>query len=153
MQRDRVAVGWRWGVAQAGVGLAWARRRLRWTRLLALSVSLTVSPQNQQQSTSDAALQQKIQNYLQQSQAEHNAAVQIKQNTNGWLTGAPLAAEQADMAASASDLQKAQLLQLQLQQQETGVPTQAQYKTGNNGQQQITNSHPWNCGPDVRSPH
>ena len=72
----------------------------------------------------------------------------IKQNTNGWLTGAPLAAEQADVQASQQDLQQAQLLQLQLQSKQTGVQQQPQYKQGSNGQQVITNSHPWSCGPD-----
>ncbi len=83
-----------------------------------------------------------MQAYLSASQQEHQDAVNIKQHTNGWLTGAPLAAEQADMQASQNDLQQAQLTNLQLQAEQTGVSTQAQYKNG-----EITNSHPWNCGP------
>ena len=51
------------------------------------------------------------------SQNDHNAAVAIKHNTNGWLQGAPLAAEQADVRASQTSLAQAEQLQLQLQQQ------------------------------------
>jgi hypothetical protein len=52
------------------------------------------------------------------SQNDHNAAVSIKTNTNGWLQGAPLAAEQADVQASQAALDQAEQLQLQLQQQQ-----------------------------------
>ena len=59
-----------------------------------------------------------IQSDMATSQADHNAAVAIKQNTAGWLQGAPLAAEQADVKASNAALDQAEQLQLQLQQQQ-----------------------------------
>lgn len=40
---------------------------------------------------------------------------QLKDGANGWLQGAPLAAEQADVAQSQQDVQQAQQLQLTLQ--------------------------------------
>ena len=46
------------------------------------------------------------------------------------------------MTQSTADLQQAQLLNLQLQAQQSGVATQPQYKQG-----QVANSHPWSCGP------
>ena len=52
------------------------------------------------------------------SQNDHNAAVAIKTNMAGWLQGAPLAAEQADVKASQTALDQAEQLQLQLQQQQ-----------------------------------
>ena len=66
--------------------------------------------------TAPAAVQ--IQSDMATSQADHNAAVAIKQNTAGWLQGAPLAAEQADVKASNAALDQAEQLQLQLQQQQ-----------------------------------
>jgi hypothetical protein len=65
--------------------------------------------------SSEQALEQQIQALMTTSQNDHNAAVAIKTNTPGWLQGAPLAAEQADIAASQAALDQAEQLQLQLQ--------------------------------------
>ena len=84
-----------------------------------------------------------IQQLMQTSQNDHNAAVQIKDNTNGWLAGAPLQAEQADVAASQQALDQAEQLQLQLQQAQSGTAT----GTSSGHNTNIANAHPWNCGP------
>jgi hypothetical protein len=68
-----------------------------------------------------------VQTLMQTSINDHNAAVQIKAQTKGWLAGAPLQAEQADMAASTQALQQAEQLDQQL--------------SSNH------NAKPWNCGP------
>jgi len=41
------------------------------------------------------------------AQKDHDNAVRIKDNANGWLSGAPLAAEQADVAQSQQLTQEA----------------------------------------------
>ena len=68
---------------------------------------------------------------MQTSQNDHNAAVAIKTNTHGWLEGAPLQAEQADVAASQAALDQAEQLQQQLDAQTGGGHS----------------AHPWACGP------
>ena len=75
-------------------------------RLLAAPLPLTSSRRSQ------------IQADMATSQNDHNAAVAIKSNTPGWLEGAPLQAEQADVQASQAALDQAEQLQLQLQQQQ-----------------------------------
>lgn len=86
-----------------------------------------------------------IQALMQTSQNDHNAAVSIKDHTNGWLTGAPLAAEQADMQASNAALTQAEQLQLQLkaQQAQSGTAT----SQGGSTDGSLKHAHPWNCGP------
>ncbi len=78
---------------------------------------------------------------MQTSQNDHNAAVAIKTGTSGWLTGAPLQAEQADVAASQQALDQAMAMQLQLQQQAEQMGTST-------GHSQHVASVPWLCGPD-----
>jgi len=68
-----------------------------------------------------------------EAQKDHDAAVAIKQNTNGWLTGAPLAAEQADVSESQKLTAEAMQQQKQLNQMEDGHAP-----AGNT---------PWDCGP------
>jgi hypothetical protein len=79
---------------------------------------------------------------MQTSQNDHNAAVAIKDNANGWLQGAPLAAEQADIQASNQALSQAEQLQMQMQAAQSGTSTGT--SKGNNN---IGSAHPWNCGP------
>ena len=71
-------------------------------------------------------MEQQIQSDMAASQKDHDAAVAIKTNTPGWLQGAPLQDEQADVANSQAELDEAMQLQLQLQQaqvrREAGAP-------------------------------
>jgi len=55
------------------------------------------------------------------AQKDHDNAVRIKDNANGWLSGAPLAAEQADVAQSQQLTQEAIQQQQQLNNMEGGA--------------------------------
>ena len=68
---------------------------------------------------------------MNEAQKDHNNAVALKDGTNGWLSGAPLAAEQADVSESQQLTQEAMQQQQQLNQMEGG-------KAGDT---------PWKCGP------
>jgi len=108
-------------------------------------------------------MEQQIQSDMAASQKDHDAAVAIKTNTPGWLQGAPLQDEQADVANSQAELDEAMQLQLQLQQaqvrREAGAPpsrsaradakcVQAGTATGTSANQKggAGSAHPWNCG-------
>ena len=70
---------------------------------------------------------------MQQAQQDHSEAVQIKDNSNGWLTGAPLAAEQNDVEQSQQLTNEAMQQQQQLNAQMHGNSP--------------LGSTPWECGP------
>jgi hypothetical protein len=70
---------------------------------------------------------------MNEAQLDHNNAVAIKANSKGWLTGAPLAAEQADVSESQKLTAEAMQQQQQLNQEEGGKAA-----NGNT---------PWQCGP------
>jgi hypothetical protein len=70
---------------------------------------------------------------MNQAQVDHNNAVAIKDGTQGWLSGAPLAAEQADVSQSQQLTAEAMQQQQQLNAEEGG------HAPGGNT--------PWDCGP------
>ena len=124
------------------------------------SLSRVRSPplQNQNQVSQSSDHQAQVQQLMQQAQADHQAAVQLKAtfllrdplsslltlrsqaNANGWLTGAPLAAEQARPSARRTLGPSHVLLSPQADQAQSQADV-AQ------AQQLDPNGHPWSCGP------
>ena len=70
---------------------------------------------------------------MNEAQGDHNSAVAIKAGSQGWLSGAPLAAEQADVAESQKLTAEATQQQQELNAEEGGHAAD-----GNT---------PWKCGP------
>ena len=70
---------------------------------------------------------------MNEAQKDHNTAVALKDGSPGWLSGAPLAAEQADV----SDSQKLTAEAMQQQQQLNNME----------GGKAAGGNTPWDCGP------
>ena len=70
---------------------------------------------------------------MQQAQSDHDAAVKLKASSPGWLSGAPLAAEQADV-------QQSQQLTAEAQQQQQQLNAEM-------GGKAPGGNTPWDCGP------